>query len=448
MKFRGLLIAVAALAILGGLAYWSEKKKAADAGKPSPDESPKVMTLPEDQFKEVRIEKPGAPPTVVAKDQAGTWQITQPEALPADQDSVKSLVSTLSSVSSDRLIEEKAASLGEFGLDRPPLEAVVTLKDGKTHKLLLGGETPTGSGVFAKTESDARVFTVASWIKSSIDKGAADLRDKRLLTFDSEKLTRVELNAKGGQAMEFGKNAANEWQILKPRPLRADSSKVDDLVRQLKDVRMELASGDEAKKTAGAFASGTRVGVAQTTDASGTQSVEVRRDKDKNYYAKSSVVNGVYKVSSTFGESVDKALEDFRNKKLFDFGWSDPTKVEIKREGQTAVYQKSGEKWNLASKEMDSSTVQALIDKLRDLSAGSFVESGGGAPAMEVSVTSNEGKRVETVTISKQGDKYYARRANEPAVYELDAATVEGVQTAAAGVKEPAPKDAKAAGKK
>jgi hypothetical protein len=446
MKFRGLLIAVAALAVLGGLAYWSEKRQAADAGKPSPDESPKVMTLPEDQFKEVRIEKDGAPPTVLAKDDAGNWRITQPQTLPADQDSVKSLVNTLSSVSSDRLIEEKAASLVEFGLDNPPLEAVVTLKDGKTRKLLLGGETPTGSGVFAKTESDPRIFTVASWVKSSIDKGASDLRDKRLMTFDSDKLTRVELNAKG-QAVEFGKNAANEWQIVKPRPLRADNSQVEELVRQLKDARMELGSGDDAKKAAAAFASGTRVGVAQATDASGTQTIEIRRDREKNYYARSSVVDGVYKVTSTFGEALDKGLEDFRNKKLFDFGWSDPGKVEIKRDGQTVAYQKTGEKWTSGSKEMDSSTVQTLIDKLRDLSASRFVESAGGAPVMEVTVTSNDGKRVETVTIAKQGNSHYARRANEPSVYELDAQTVEGLQTAAAGVKEQTTQETKPAAK-
>jgi hypothetical protein len=447
VKFRGLLAAVAALAVLGGLAYWSEKKQAADAGKPSPDESPKVMTLPEDQFKEVRIEKDGAPPTVLARNDAGTWQITQPQALPADQDSVKSLVSTLSSVSSDRLIEEKAQSLKEFGLENPPLEAVVTLKDGKTHKLLIGEETPTGSGVFAKTENDPRIFTVASWVKSSIDKGASDLRDKRLLTFDSDKLTRVELQGKG-QAVEFGKNAANEWQIVKPRPLRADNSQVEDLVRQLKDARMELGSDDDAKKTAGAFASGARVAVAQTTDASGTQSIEVRRDKDKNYYARSSVVDGVYKVSSSFGEALDKGLEDFRNKKLFDFGWSEPAKVEIKRDGQTVVYQKSGEKWTAGAKEMDSSTVQTLIDKLRDLSASKFVDSAGGSPVMEATVTSNDGKRVETVTITKQGDTHYARRANEPSVYELDAKTVEELLSAAAGVKEQAAQAAQSAGKK
>jgi hypothetical protein len=435
MKFRGLLAAVAALAVLGGLAYWSERKKSADEKKPSADESPKVMVVPEDQIKEVRVEKPGAPPTVVAKSDAGKWQITQPQPLAADQDSINSLVNTLSSVSSDRLIEEKAANLAEFGLDNPSMQAVVVRKDGKTQKLVFGGETPTGNGFFAKAEGDPRVFTVASWVKSSIDKTPNDLRDKRLLTFDSEKVTRIELQAKR-QPLEFGKNAGNDWQILKPRPLRADNSQVEELLRQLKDARMEIGTDDDAKKAAGAYASGTRVAVANVTDASGTQTIEVHRDKDKNYYAKSSVVDGVYKVSSSFGDGVDKGLEDFRNKKLFDFGWNDPSKVEIKQNNQTAAYQKSGEKWMLGAKQMDSSTVQALIDKLRDLTSIKFLETGGGAPVLEATVTSNDSKRVETVVITKQGDSYLARRGAEPAVYELDGKAVEELQKAATGVKE------------
>ena len=71
--------------------------------------------------------------------------------------------------------------------------------------------------------NDPRVFTIATCVKTGLDKRPDDLRDKRLLTFDQDKLTRVDLQAKG-QTVEFGKDAQNEWQIVKPRPLRADSS--------------------------------------------------------------------------------------------------------------------------------------------------------------------------------------------------------------------------------
>src|SRR5262249_51633299 len=159
--------------------------------------------------------------------------------------------------------------------------------------LLVGEDTPTGGNTFVKLRSDPRVFSASSSAKSSVDKTSKDLRDKRLLTFDSDKLTRVDLQAKG-QSIEFGKNNQNEWQILKPNPLLADGSQEEDLVRKLKDAKMDTTASDEdAKKAVSAYASGSRIAVVNVSDAAGTQTLEVHKDKDKNYYAKSSVVEGI-----------------------------------------------------------------------------------------------------------------------------------------------------------
>jgi len=303
--------------------------------------------------------------------------------------------------------------------------------------LVLGDDTPTSSGTYAEVAGNPHVYTVSSYVKTSLDKKPDDFRDKRLLTFDQDKLTRVELAAKG-QPVEFGKNGQNEWEILKPRPLRADGSTVDTLVGKLKDAKMDLSvtPEDAAKK----FAAASKVATATVTDSSGSQSLEVRKDKDNNYYAKSSVVEGVYKVPTDLGDGLNKSLDDFRNKKLFDFGFSDPTKLEVKG----AAYTKSGDKWMSGSKTMDNTSVQNLIDKLRDLTATKFAESGGGQPVFDAIVTSNNGKRVEKVTITKQGDKYFAQRENEPSIYELDGKAVEDLEKAASDVKEAAPPPAPA----
>jgi hypothetical protein len=440
MKFRGLLAAVALLAVLGGLAYWSNKKKAAADAKPAEakDAPPKILTIADDQFKQIKLAKTGGDTTVLVRGDDKKWQITEPKSLAADQDSVSSLVSTLSSLSSDRLIEDKASDLGQYGLNKPTMEVTITKKDGKTETVVLGDDTPTGGGEFAMKQGDPRVFTVASFVKSSVDKSYKDLRDKRLLTFDSDKLTRVALQAKGGE-VEFGKNNQNDWQILKPKPLRADGSQVEDLIRKLKDAKMDTAvSEDDAKKAVTAFASGKKLATASVTDASGNQSLEVRevdKDKDKTYYAKSSAVEGVFKVGNDLGDGLNKGMDDFRNKKLFDFAWSDPTKVQV----GTAVYQKSGDKWTRDSKTMDSTTVQSLIDKLRDLAAAKFLDAGGGTAALEVTVTSNDGKRVEKVTLSKQGDQYLAKRENEPSIYVVDSKAADDLIKAAGDVKEAAP---------
>ena len=85
---------------------------------------------------------------------------------------------------------------------------------------------------------------------------------------------------------------------------------------------------------------------------------------------------------------------------------------------------------------MDSSSVQSLVDKLRDLAATKFADDGGGAQVLDLTVSSNNGKRVEKVSITKQGDTYFAKRENEPSIYVLDAKAVEDLQKAAGDVKE------------
>jgi hypothetical protein len=430
MKPKGLLVAVAVLAILGGLIWWSNKREAT-ASKKSADTSTKLLSIPDDQFQEIKIKKLTGELQDLQRVN-GKWRLTQPSQLSADPDTVGSMVTTLASLNADKLIEDKATDLQPYGLHLPTLDITVVKKDGKSDQLLIGDDTPTGSGAYAKLAGDARVFTVASFTKTSLDKTPTDLRDKRLLTFDTDKLTRLELAAKG-TPVEFGKNNRNEWQILKPRPLRADGSQVETLITKLKDAKMDLAGAqlDIAKS----FAASAKVATAVVADANGNQTLEVRRDKDKNCYAKSSAVEGVYKVASDLADALDKNLDDFRNKKLFDFGFSDPSKVELK----TATYTKSGDKWLAGSKTMDNTSVQNLIDKLRDLSASKFPEKGGGQPVFEAKVTSDGGKRVEKVVISKQGTQYFAQRENEPSIYELDSKAVDDLQKAASDVKEPPP---------
>src|SRR5882762_4166346 len=83
----------------------------------------------------------------------------------------------------------------------------------------------------------------------------------------------------------------------------------------------------------------------------------------------------------------------------------------------------------------NSTTAQKPISSPK---AGKIVDSGFTSPAVQVSVVSNDGKRVEKVVIAKSGDTYVAKRDNEPALYQLDPSSVTDLQKLAVEVK-PAP---------
>ena len=222
MKIRGLIVASFVFFILAGVLYWSDHHKpAANAAKASADTPPAILKLDASAITRLDLEKKNAKPIVLTKVGSGEWRITEPQPFGADQTEVSGIVSTLSSLNSQRLVEDKAADLKTYGLDQPALQLDITEKDNKTQKLLIGDDTPTGGAMYAMLAGDPRVFTMASYSKTSVDKSLNDLRDKRLLTVNPDKISRIELVRKN-QDIEFGRNK-DEWQILRPKPLPADS---------------------------------------------------------------------------------------------------------------------------------------------------------------------------------------------------------------------------------
>jgi hypothetical protein len=88
---------------------------------------------------------------------------------------------------------------------------------------------------------------------------------------------------------------------------------------------------------------------------------------------------------------------------------------------------------------MDAISVQTLIDKLRDLSATNMLDAGAAAPFYEITVASGEPAKTEKVLISKTGDKHFAVREGEPAVYEITKMAFDEIQKVAKDVKAAAP---------
>jgi hypothetical protein len=307
MNFRGLIVAVVVLAMLGGVLYWSQRRKPAEESTAvSTSTAPVVLKVNPADVTELMI-KHKEPVTLVKTN--GKWQITGPKPYPADQEAVAGVLSTLSGLNADRIVEEKASDRKQYGLEPAQTELDIRGKNGATQRLLLGDDTVAGGNVYAALVTDPRVFTIASYNKSGLAKTLNDLRDKSLLTLSADRVSRVEL-LKKGEDLEFDRTK-DGWQILKPSSSPADSSAVNALVSTLTNARMDLSTSTDA---AAGFARAIPLATAKLTGDSGVQTLDVRKNKD-DYFAKSSAVDGIYKVDSGLGQAVDKKVEDFREKK-------------------------------------------------------------------------------------------------------------------------------------
>ena len=435
MKFRGLAIACVVLLALSGLLYWSAHHKSEK--KVSADSSPVILKVDPASVTSFSIHQLESAPVTLARTSAGAWQITAPKTLPADQQTVKDMLSALSPLNAERVIATNAPDLQTYGLNTPSVEIDISEKNHAVQKLLFGDNTPTGDSAYAMLEGDPRVFTTYLFHKTDLNKSINDLRDTRLVTANPDKMSRINF-IRGKDEIDFDRNSQGHWQIEKPGPYRADTMSVDSLADALSGLHMNL-TGEGSQNADAGFAKGSSVATAKISAPVGNQTIEIRKNGD-HYYAKSSVAPGAYLIDSTIADSLKKSLDDYRSKTVFDFSYNEPDEVNLQitaGNGATQAWylRRGGNDWWLNGKKMDPDSVENVISSLRDLTATKFASSGFTRPAIEATVTSDRGSQVEKVSIAKSGSDYLAQRANEPTLYVLDAGAVEGLESAAKAIK-------------
>src|SRR6267154_2321917 len=419
MKNKQLIAAAIVLAALTATLYWSNRHKPIeDAAKAAANAPVKIISFQKDDISKLEIKRKNGEVIDLLRTSPASWKITSPKSLIGDADTVSTILYAISPLETDRVIEEKASDLKTFGLAEPAVEVSATDKGGKSEKLLVGDDVPTGGSTYAMLAGDSRVFLISSSAKSNFDKGLKDLQDKRLLPVDFNNISKIEIVSKKLD-LAFG-STNGQWVMQAPKDVRGDTSKLEGVVEKLRLATMDPSAPETDLKKA---------------DSSGSQQeLQVRKSKDE-YFAKTTAMEDAFKVTKELGEAIDKNLDDFREKRLFDIADSNPEKIEIHSGSKTFYLTRSGEDWWSDGKKMDAVSIDSVIREIRLLSAPKFATTGFSSPIATLIVTSNDGKRVEKVEIAKEANGYIAKRENEPLLYALDAKVIEDFQKAADELK-------------
>ena len=437
MQVRRLLIAVAVLAALSALLWWSSKnpddpsKKAAGTSKPV-----SLISLLNADVVEVIVRHKDEAGLRVRKNPASNrWEMVADPKIPTNSQEAMDLVTNAVTVASEKLVDENATDLIQYGLEPPQITLELKDKTGKTEKLFIGDKTPVGEMFYARRPNEKKIYAIQNSYKIGFDRSVNDLRDKRLVILDDTKLSGFEIVRKP-ETLQFAKNSRSLWQFVKPQPFRTDAVVVDELLTKVKEAKFDPAlSAEDQKKNASAFATAPVLATLNLNDGAGIKQLEIRKTKENLLLAKSSTVAGIFKVADELGASVGKSLDDYRSKKLFDFGFEDPARIEIKLADKTSLIEHKSADWLLDGKKVDSASFMPFLDALRAFAAMRFVSGGFTTPAFEVTVTQKDGKTIEKLLIAKVGNFHYAKREGESGEYEVDPKTLADLEAALKAVK-------------
>ena len=173
----------------------------------------------------------------LAADEPGKWRIVKPRPLRADAEIVADFLEKLEGAKALEFADDAPKSLAPYGLDKPS-RVTVWLgrdKDRSSRTLLVGRPVPEKKGVYVKRDGEPGVLLTAEAVWTTFPKTVAVLRDKTVVTYAYDKLTKIEL-AHGRGAVTVEKDGTG-WKLTAPEALKADSAAVTGLLWKIRDLR-------------------------------------------------------------------------------------------------------------------------------------------------------------------------------------------------------------------
>ncbi|MGF1458029.1 MAG: DUF4340 domain-containing protein [Leptolyngbyaceae cyanobacterium] len=149
---RSTLLLVAIALGLGGIILFTQAQQSTSNRPVSGDRetaAAPVFGFEEADVTTLSIETTGQPTVAFEKDDEGFWQMTIPEMQPAEEAAIAFLLSRLTTDGLVKTTVADAANQADFGFETPFSTVELTLVNGDTHQLILGGADFSGQNYYA-----------------------------------------------------------------------------------------------------------------------------------------------------------------------------------------------------------------------------------------------------------------------------------------------------------
>jgi len=397
---------------------------------------------------QVDLQLPGEALTLESAE-AGKWRLTKPRVLPADPDVVADFLEKLDGAKAKEFVEDAPRSLTPYGLDRP---TTVTLWIGKdkeraSRSLLFGREDKGKKGVYVMRSGEPGVMLVGEELWAAVPKTMGVLRDKVILAYQYDKVSRVELAGPRGP-LTLERDGIG-WKITAPESLKADTGAVNGVLWRIRDLR---ASGFLAEDAAAIPRFLPKPEITVKLWEEGIKEPRVlllaaSRETRGGQPAALAAVEGRGPVVLVDGKVLDdlaRGADDLRDKTLLPaFEMSDVKRARVVSGGAPLVVDRKGESdWQVVEPKRGGTKERRVADLLVSLKAlrwKSIVSPKGDdaarfgldKPELEVTLLKADGGEIAGLLVGKsEGPQTYVKLKTSPTVYAVDSTLIRDLQKA------------------
>jgi hypothetical protein len=201
-----------------------------------------ILSLDEDKIKRVRFKWRDSSFEVEGKDSSWIGKNT-PEYVEIDGGRVWAILNTFSKLRIDNFENDEPEDLSRYGLDKPSAE-IQLFENGKSIRVLFGNKKGS-SDYYLKLGSEQPVYSVNEFVLRQIPENVNDIRMRRIVRVDTEKVNGVEIKREGIglSILKEGK----KWELDGKKDKKADEAKVSELIAEIRGVEVEEFVNDSPK---------------------------------------------------------------------------------------------------------------------------------------------------------------------------------------------------------
>jgi len=305
------------------------------------------------------------------------WLITEPTEAKGDKYEIDRLADEFSDLRIERTADEEPEDLGKYEI--PKKEISLWLKDKENPvKILIGMENPLDNTFFAKRDDETRVVLIPSHLKSLMDKSLFDFRQKDIFRFETDEVKSVKLKAK--KTLWEASKKEEEWFFKKPVGALANTSKIDNILTSLSNLKAkEFVSEEKKKEDIKKY--GLESPDYEITLTMPLENQEVtfslHKEEDK-LYATTSLSLKIVEAEDYILSDLEKEAEELREKEVANFYSWEVNRLHLKKGDIDWQLTKDKEdNWHFESpieEEANKSKIQTFIRKIENLEADEFID--------------------------------------------------------------------------
>ena len=360
------------------------------------------------------------------------WYLEEPLAAKADKVVLESILDDFCPLKYDRLVEENARDLKNYGLDKPGIELKIFAKGMTTpsHTILLGMKNNLDSSSYAKLADGSKVVLLAAYKRNDLEKNLFAFRDKKILEFDSLAVASMNYHYENSDFVFYKKD--DQWFMDKPIFSLAQEAKVNDILSAASLLEAKAFVGAANTDSSREFNLKKPLLKVEFKSAAGSKKIAVGKKGDR-YFAQADGLAEICEIDKDFCKifSLDSAA--FREKKIASFYAFDVRELQFQSGSfEFAIKKNTANAWELLKPplkiKLNEEKISQLLTALVDCEAREFVDNPKGAPEFAIAIklqvenpqTPGQLKNMEMDFAVPQGDTVNVRNPSLPYWFKVD----------------------------